>query len=523
MLLLVYDTLFQLDTQNVPTPWMVESYEVDALGLQWSFTLHEGLQWHDGRPLTADDVKFSYEYYRDNRHSRWTRAVRPIQSIEVLDDRSFTFTLGAPVPSFLMAPLADVPIIPRHVWEHVTDPNTFEGTVGSGPFKLAGRVANQSYRLVANADYFKGHPGVDEILISVIPDQTATFTALQVGSIDAAARALPPELVEQFRATSGVKVDTGPGFVSTLLQINHERPPFDNVRFRQAIALAIDPQELVDTVMLGFATTGSPGFVHPAHPAFNSALTHVTDRDRARALLDQLGYRDTNGDGVREANGRPLEFQLLVYSTNPIRIRSAEIIARWLGDIGLKATVKALDNTTVDALVWPEFDVAKGRDFDLAMWGWSAPVMLDPARIGMLFHSSLTDFGFLNIGAYSDSRVDALAEQLSQAVDPERQADLLRQIQALVAETVPFITLFYQDGVYTYRPEAYDGWVYTNGQGILGKLSFVGFEGPPAPGAETEGGGTTQAAGRSSAWLWIVLAAAVVLVAARAVRRRAAG
>ncbi|MEW5784208.1 MAG: ABC transporter substrate-binding protein [Bacillota bacterium] len=464
LLLLIYDTLFQLDEQNVPQPWLVKSYQSDADGLVWSFTLHEGVTWHDGAPLTAEDVKFSYEFYREHNHGRWTKAVAAVESIEVQDELNFTVKLSAPVPAFLMNPLADVPIIPGHIWQDVTDPDNFTDNTGSGPYRVVSHEPDRTYKLEANTEYFLGKPAVDEIGIVIIEDQTATFTALRVGDIDIAARSLLPELVEEFSGSPDVKVLAGPGFVSTLLQINNEREPFDDPRVRLAIARAIDLDDLVETVLLGYGTAGNPGYIHPALPGYKTGLQHITDLAQARTLLEEAGFAGSYGNK---------EFELLIRSNDPLRVRTAEIIAESLAAIGMNVKVKALDSSTVDSLVWPDFDVTQGRDYDLAIWGWSAPVMLDPARLGALLHSDLTTWGTLNIGAYAGESVDAVVEELAVTVDPDRQAALLSDLQEMVAETVPFVTLFYPDGIYAYRPETYDGWLFQNGQGILNKLSFV--------------------------------------------------
>lgn len=464
LLLLIYDTLFQLDEKNVPQPWLVKSYQSDAGGLIWSFTLREGVTWHDGKPLTAHDVKFSYEYYKTHKHARWTKAVAAVESIEVQDELSFTMKLSGPVPGFLMNPLADVPIIPAHIWQDVTDPGSFTDNTGSGPYRVVSHEPDKTYKLKANTEYFQGKPAVDEIDIVIIKDQTATFTALRVGDIDIAARSLPPELVKELSGSADVKVATGPGFTSTLLLINNEREPFNDPKVRLAIARAIDVDDLVQTVLLGYGTAGNPGYVHPALPGYKAGLKHITDLAQARALLEEAGFAVAFGDK---------EFELLVYSGNPLRVRTAEIIAESLAAIGMKVKVKAMDSSTVDSLVWPGFDVTKGRNYDLAIWGWSAPVMLDPVRLGALFHSDLTTRGTLNLGAYANERVDTIVEELVVTVDPDKQAALLSDLQEAVAETVPFVTLFYPDGIYAYRPEAYDGWVFQNGQGILNKLSFV--------------------------------------------------
>lgn len=464
LLLLIYDSLFQLDQNNIPQPWLVEDYAVDQDGLNWSFTLHEGITWHDGMPLTAGDIKFSYQFYRDNNHGRWTRAVSAVEDIVIADDLNFEIVLNQPVPAFMINPLSDVPIIPEHVWQDVAEPDSFTESIGSGPYQLISHEPDQTYLLAANQDYFLGQPAVAEIGIVIIEDQTATFTALRVGEIDFAARGLLPELVGDFSGTAETEIVTGPGFVSSLLQINNEREPFNDPLVRKAIARAVDLDDLVDTVMLGYGTAGNPGYIHPELPSYKPGLKHVYDPAEAIELLAEAGFDEAYGDR---------EFALLTRANDPLRVRTAEIIAQNLKEVGMLVSVKALDSSTVDDMVWPEFDTSKGRDYDLAIWGWSAPVMIDPARLGALFHSDLAAMGTLNIGAYANSEVDRLVEELSVAVDPAGQEELLHKLQEVIAETVPFVTLLYPDGIYAYRPGSYDRWVYQSGQGILNKLSFV--------------------------------------------------
>lgn len=464
LLLMVYDTLFQLDANNMPQPWLVENFSSEDEGLTWTFTLRDGITWHDGQALTADDIRFSYTFYQQNSHSRWTNAVSAIEEISVEDALNFTITLNRPVPAFLTNPLADVPIIPEHIWSEVDDPDSFTDNTGSGPYMIIEHQPDQSYRMQAFQDYFAGEPKASEIRLVIIEDQTATFTALQVGDIDMAARNLLPELVTDFSASAETEVASGAGFVSTILQINNERAPFDNQLVRKAISRAIDIEDIVDTVMLGYATVGNPGYIHPTLPYYKTGLQHIYNPEQARSLLEEAGFAANYGDQ---------SFELVVRSNDPIRVRTAEIIADYLSAVGINVTVQALDPSTVDSLVWPEFDTSMGRNYDLAIWGWSAPVMLDPARLGGLYHSDLSGRGTLNIGAYANPEMDDLIGILSLTVELNEQKQIHAEIQEIVAETVPFVTLFYPDGIYAYRPDSYNQWVFQNGQGILNKLSFV--------------------------------------------------
>lgn len=470
--MLIYDTLFIMDKNNVAQPWLAESYTASEDAKTWEVALRKDIKFQDGAALTTADVAFTYEYFLKNPKPRFTSPLKVIDKIEVVNGTRIRFRLKKPDPAFPIRPLADVPILPKHVWEKADDPKTVPA-MGSGPYKLVEYKSDQYYRLTANDGYFRGKPKVEEIVIAIIKDQTAMFTALKSGQIHLAARALAPELVEQFRAVAGIKVVTGPGYSTTLLQINDTRYPFDQKIVRQAIALAIDKAYLVKTILLGQGTAGNPGFMHPKGPWADTSLVSEFDPKKAKEMLESAGFVDRNGDGVREtAKGQKMEYSLLVYSSSPLRIRTAEIISAWLADIGIKVNVKALDATTVDSLVWPDFDVAKGRDYDLAMWGWSASMQQDCGRLAELYHSDPA-IGTVNIGAYKNPQLDALAEQLMVTVDMAKRKETAKKLQRIVAEDVPTIPLYYEDGAYAYRSDAYDSYTYVNGLGIVSKWSFI--------------------------------------------------
>jgi len=471
MLSLLYDTLFIMDVDNLPKPWVAKEDKVSADGKVHTITLRNDVKWHDGKPLTSADVKFSYEFYKKNTHSRWTPPVRTFVSIETPNDTTVVITLPAPAPSFAIQPLADVPIVPKHIWENVADPRKFENNVGSGPFKLAEYKADQLYRFTANADYFAGKPAVDELLMPIIKDPTTIFSALKTGEIHATTRDLSPELVKDFQALADMKVSRGPGFATTLLQFNAERAPWDKKEVRQAVALAIDTQKLVDTILLGYGTPGNPGWLHPASPLHDPAIKGEYNIAKSKSLLDGLGYRDSDGDGVREAVGKKMEAVLLVQSNNPTRIRAAELIAAAMKDIGISIKVTAMEAESVTAKVWPDFDVAKGRDFDWSMFGWSAPVLTTPVRMVTLVHSDPL-VGSINIGGYKNPTANKVGDELNVTTDAEKQKTLLRQLEKIVAEDLPFVMLWYADGNYAYRPATFDKWVFQKGQGVFHKLSF---------------------------------------------------
>ena len=473
---LLYDTLLQLDKDNKPVPWLVKEYKVSDDGLEYSFKLNDNIKWHDGEKLTADDVKFTVDYFIKYPKSRFTNPLKTVASLTVENETDFTITLSEPDPNFMIQPLADVPILPEHIWSNITEPDSEANAIGSGPYILSEHKADQYYKMTANKDYFKEAPPIQEIILPIIKDTTALFNALKSGEIDAISSNISPELVSQFETNPSLNISRGAGFSTTLFQLNSERYPMTEKPFRQAIDLAIDKNSLVDIVLLGFAEVGSPGFIHPSSPSFNSEIKGTFDPEKAKQILDEAGFKDTNGDGFREdQKGKEINLTTLVHSNNPIRIRVAELISEAINGIGIKNTVKAMEDTTIISLMWPDYDVSKGRNFDMGVFGWSNTMQLFPDRIVELFYSDPA-IGSVNIGGYKNKEFDALADQLKATFDEEERQKYINDLQGLVADEAPIITLYYQEIVNAYNPDKYDGYVFQTGKGIINKLSFVSGE-----------------------------------------------
>jgi peptide/nickel transport system substrate-binding protein len=195
-------------------------------------------------------------------------------------------------------------------------------------------------------------------------------------------------------------------------------------------------------------------------------------------LLEEAGITDSDGDGIRELDGVPMSFEFLAVGTDALRLRTAELVSQMLMEIGIEATVEAVETSTWEEAVWPGFDVTEGRNYDMSMWGWSAPVQANPLRIWQLLHSS-PDFGFLNLTGFSNEPADELSEILTTTIDPDVQRETMFELQEITADELPFILLLYPDGTYAYWSSVYDGWTFMTGQGIFHKLSFLPEEARP--------------------------------------------
>lgn len=481
LLMLQYDAIMQLDADGIPQPWLASSVTASEDGSVYTVDLKPGITFNDGTPMTSADIKFTVEYFQANVQSRFTAAVGST-TVATPSETQAVFTLAAPNASFPLRVLADVPILPKHIWESIENPAEYAfdspTNVGTGPYKLVEYSPEQFYRFEANNDYFAGLPQVAELVIVQFADDAGAIAALRSQEVDMIVRPVAPEQIAILQAEEGIEVLQGPQFTTTLLTYDTQKAPFDRVEVRQAVSLAIDRQDLVDTVYLGGATTGNIGWIHPMQAAYNDAVVTTTDVAAANALLDGIGAVDSDGDGIRELDGAPLAAEMLVRSTDPLALRAGELIREMLLQIGFDATVAAVELETHQDLVWPEFDVANGRNYTLAIWGWSAPVQADPGRINGLIDSDPT-IGTLNISGFSDPEADALSAALSTEGDPVARQAILDEIQVLMAERLPLIMLYYPDGAYAFRADVYDGWQFITGQGVVDKTSLLAPEARP--------------------------------------------
>ncbi|MBW3557410.1 MAG: ABC transporter substrate-binding protein, partial [Actinobacteria bacterium] len=527
---LVHDSLFWSQVKADPEPWLAESAEPSEGGRVWTVKLRDDVRWHDGAPFTAEDVKFSFEYYRDQpgasgRYAHHVGDVPSFDRAEVLDPTTVELIFNEPAPQFKIMPGADLPIVAKHVWEGVTEPadQTEQLPVGTGPFQLVEIVPDQRYRLQANDDYFKGAPTVDELELVIIKDPASAFAALRTGDIDMVERNVPPELVEQFRNSADIELAESTRMESTQLYFNARKAPLTDPALRKAISMAVDVDALVETIILGHGRPGRDSFVHPDSPWAIPDGRHEHDPQQARRLLDDAGYGPAGADGVRTApDGTPLDFSVLLSSFEPLEIRAVQAVAEQVEQIGVRLRPEPLEPTALRAR--RQAPPGEAPTYDLYVSNLESHAHADPDGLYYFFHSP-GDKGFGGaITGYSNDEFDSLAERATTAEIEERK-DLTAQMQAILADEVPAIVMWYPDSQFAYRPAAYDGWVRDPGQGIFTKRSFLPEY---VEGATEEAGGAESGADSgSSAFPAVVVVAALAVAGLGAVvllrRRTGAG
>ncbi|MBS5344256.1 MAG: ABC transporter substrate-binding protein [Clostridium sp.] len=470
---LIYDTLFVRSPDNTIIPWMVKDYSIENDSKVYYITLEDGLKWHDGQPLTAEDVKFTFEYVLTQSKTRFSAIGKKVESIDVKNDKELTITLKETDVNFINNSLTDLRILPKHIYENEADATAVTTSIGSGMYKLVEYKSGEYYKLEAMEDYFKGSPKVTNLNLPIMTDKSSIQQGIISGQLAGSTTSISAAVLDTFNNASGIEILKADGYAPTMLYFNCEREPFNNTKFRQAISLGVDMDSIIQQVALGHATKGTPNFIREDLEEAEKGLAYEYNVEKANQLLDELGYTQKNSDGIRlDANGAPLHFSLLAYSNNTNRVRAAELISTQLKSIGIDVEVTSMEATAVDDKVWPEFDVSKGRDFDMTMWGWSAPVMLNGGSLASLCASDYA-IGNDNIGGYKNEEFDQLVSNYQSATTIEEANKASKEMQKFIANEYPFITLYYDDNLYACNTSVYNGWVASKSGSTLNVFSFL--------------------------------------------------
>ncbi len=463
---LLFDTLVWKDKSGF-IPALAESWEYIEADTAYLFQLRQGVTWHDGEAFTADDVAFTVDYVKAHPLP-FVTLIGPtgVSEVEVIDDYTVKLYLEQPYAPFLNDVAGTMAILPQHVWETVDEPLTFTGpqaVVGTGPFTLGDYSKEHgTYLYHAYDDYYLGRPAVDSIVFDKVSEQMAP-TALRQGSANAAD--IPPEMVDTLQA-EGFTILRSPYGWNAKLLINHTKEPFLSKEFRQALAHAIDREELVEITQRGYAVPGSPGLLPPDSIWYNPDIEmYEYDLTKAHQLLATLGYELENGSLTKD--GAPLNVEVITQTASGFK-EVGQFIQQELEDLGLKIDLVTLEGATLDARV-------EAWDFDLAIYGHGG--LYEPSILPKV----ITGAGFNSARYTENATLNQLLEDQLHQMDSEQRLEMVQEIQAIYADELPAITLYYPDWYW-----AHDGSVelfYTEGgvaSGIpiaFNKVAFLPHEG----------------------------------------------
>ncbi len=439
-------TLVRFDDDYQLEPYLAESWTLADDGESLTFHVRPGVFWHDGIETTAADVAFTFERLKDpdtgfpneSAFSKYT-------SVQVVDPMTVRFSIEPHATA--VEAWRTVAIMPAHVLEQVpaaelgAHPFGTQCPVGNGPFRFVEYVEGQSWQFEANPHFpqaLGGPPSIGSYVYRVIPEETTLHFELLAGGIDLLV-APSPDLGLDISAESGVRLVHYPFRQSAFVAWNGRRPHLSDARVRTALGLGTNRQEIVDALLGGFGQVANTG-VPPMHWAFDASAgaDMIYDPVQAAQLLEAAGWRDTDGDGMREdSDGNPLRVEILYNQGNDVRKQITQIMKAQLAQVGVTVVPTVVEwGALLSRIMDPE-----NRDFDGVVMGWLPEFEMDESAF---FHSEKID-GPLAWAGLEDSTMDEILDGISDAETQAATAPLWRAFQERVVELQPFTYLYYQE------------------------------------------------------------------------------
>ena len=471
---LVYDTIYEYQLDGTYKLDVAESAEVSDDGLTWTFKIRDGIMFHDGQPMTANDVAFSVNLYKNNGDFIYLNAYTTnFDTVEATDNNTVVIKLLNAVPNmdYLLSYLY---VVPEHIWkDHAEAPASteFENVemIGTGPFKMVEYKQNEFVHLGANKDHFSTSPKIDEVVFQTFESNDVLVQSLKTGQVDMITE-MPATAVEALKSDANIQVVTGSPYAPAVTDIifnqaDPENCPTDvggicsghpalldrNVRL--ALAHATDKQKLIDVVLLGFGTPGLTLIPDGLGPWYNNTLKdYEFDVAKANQILDDAGYLDTDGDDVREMpdGSRPLNFKLHWPSDSIDSPRTAELLSEMWREVGVTLELQAIDPDALTAECCPAFD------YDIMIWGWGSDP--DPNLLLSVYSTGEIPNGYNETG-YSNPEYDELHTQQGIELDPEKRREIVWQMQQIVFDDVVYVIPYYEQQIQAYRVDRFSGWI----------------------------------------------------------------
>jgi peptide/nickel transport system substrate-binding protein len=430
----IYDPLLDYDENGNMVPVLAEALpEVSADHLRITVRLRKDAHWQDGVPVTSKDAKFTLDKVRDPKIPAINKSpyFEKLARLETPDDHTLVFVWKEPFAPALFA-ITQLWPIPEHVYskgDFLTNPAN-RRPVGNGPFKLDEWVSSQYLSLVRYDDYYGRKAHLDRIIFKVVEDDAVALNMLKAGELDEM-RATQvqwekqmnePDFEARFR-----KVDYYfPGY--NFIAWNCRSPWFSDRRVRKAMALLFDRESVNTKIYSGFARLVSGPFYVNSW-AYDKTVQPLPFNPAAgRALLDEAGWKDTNGDGIRDQGGKRFEFELNIISGSNTAAQFSQLLQEECGKAGVRVNIRQIEGATF-------FDRIDKGDFDAAMLGWRLD--FDP-DVYDTFHSSMTPPNGLNHGFYANREVDSLLVAGRAEFDQARRAAIYHRVHRIIADDQPY-------------------------------------------------------------------------------------
>jgi peptide/nickel transport system substrate-binding protein len=527
---LTYDSLVGLDygelkpIKGADSPGLATDWTVTPDGKTWTFTIRSGVKWQDGQPLTAKDVAFTYNYINQNNLSNFTTATEGIKTATAVNDTTVQFECTKPKANMLTV---WVPILPEHIWSKIPGKdaaNKYPNTppyVGSGPFQCVEWKKNSYVKLVANPSYWRGTPAIQELFFDYYTNPDTMVQDLKASTIDGATGLLDAQY-RQLLNVPGIQARTinTNGFdqigFNCYTGPSRGAPALKDWKFRQALNWAIDKEKIAAVSYGGHAAPATTIITadYYTDPDWHweppTDVAYGFDLEVAKQKLDEAGYKDTNGDGIRDYQGKPIALRLWARSESTISQSVSKLVAGSLTDVGLKITLQTMDDGALTDQIYATKDGKFNPDYDLFLWGWYSD--LDPSPILSYFTTSQIN-GWSDC-AWSNKEYDQLFVEQSQTIDPTARKALIDKMQEIIYRESPYIPTVYSNDLEAYNIDKWEG--YAASPTKIGNVLF-----PPYGQAGNENflliqpktaTSTTSDTGSGNTTLWVVIGVGAVII-----------
>ncbi len=468
---MTYDTLWEWSDSDHYRPGLAESFETSEDGLTWTFHLREGVTFHDGSPFNAEAAAWTLNWIVEHEVPTMVGYLTHLSEAVAVDATTLELHLDAPVGNLTTELLIFVWMMPPSVWQDMSDDEIMEEgdsmSIGTGPFQVVEFVPDETLELAANSGYWAGAPQIDRIVYQQYANMDAAVQALIAGEVDVVSP-LPPTAVDVVEQYDYVTVVQAPSHTFYELIINsHENGSQPEWLFdptvRLSMAYAMDKQQIVNAVWLGYAEPGV-GVISPAMGEWrNSEIVDIPyDPVEGSRLLDEAGYVDRDGDGVRETpDGESMDLRLYA-EEGATQARTLEIISNGLRQIGINAPPTIMDTDSLVAL-YPDFD------FDLIYWGWGQDP--DPDFILSIFTCDQREEGGWSDSGLCDPEYEEMYLAQATETDHARRVELVHEMEQWLFDNRAYIVLVYETYLGAYRNDRFDGFLVQDD--ILWKNSLL--------------------------------------------------
>ncbi len=438
---LVFNGLVKYDKDLNLVGDLADRWEVSRDGLEIIFYLKKGIRWHDGEDFEAKDVEFTYKSLIDpDVRTPYSGDFEMVKRLDVIDDYTLKVVYKEPFSPGLSS--WGMNIMPKHLLEEEDLNNTefSRSPIGTGPYKFKLWKTGEKVELSSNHDYFEGRPYVDRYIYRIIPDQATLFLELRSQGVDYTS--LTPLQFKRQTESKFFKENfqkfQHPSFGYTYLGYNLKDSRFKDLRVRQAINYAVDKEEIIRGILLGLGRTATGPFI-PESWAYNEKVIPVEyNPGKARELLNEAGWIDSDKDGILEKDGVEFSFTLITNQGNEQRKMAAEIIQRRLKEVGIDMKIKIIE--------WSSFvsEFIDKRHFDAVLLGWG--LSMDPDMYD-IWHSSKTKEGQFNFVGYSNKEVDKLLLEGRRTFDQKKRQEIYYKIHEILYEEQPYLFLYVADSL----------------------------------------------------------------------------